>query len=327
MPRISTRKRATIGLIAVLATLVHGAAFTAVSLAWKLGPYYLAKDQEGLRREFAVKHLEPRREKSIGSWESVHFGDEVASDYAKSRTALLLLGKASLEIHEPDSTRENGGEKAPPDFSFKADSGGTATAITSDGYWLTATHVINQAPDSVQMLKLDENKIPHLHPVRVVWKNESTISKDPDLALLYCPVTSNHFTLPRPGQYSPNAEVLAVGYGAANISEIDSGMAGGKLLKRGPWKGTKGETRWIVYLTDAPLLPGDSGGALLTQEGHLLGINTSIHSSLEARFPQILYSQDWDAFTDYRARVTCPDPAWIRRLIKEDREAQKLARN
>ena len=271
----------------------------------------------------AMKHLHPLKKPSLEKWTSRKIGDESAVQFASARTSLVLTCEFPLSItttRSDDEANNTSGESDSESGEKKNHSdvgGGTATAITSDGYWLTAAHVVEFTHIYLASIKLGEQppggyETTALHPVRVVWTRAKNSPDAPDLALIHCShPPERHFQLLRAPIPTLDTEVLASGYGADGPEQ-----SGGRILRRGPEKGIDHGPRWMEYLNDAPLVPGDSGGPLLNAEGELLGINVS--GDFACR--NIL---GWERLVEYRSRTVCPDTDWIRKLIVADRAEMK----
>ncbi len=317
LPRFfKENKKATIAIALLGVTLV--ALCQMAFAAWFRSTYL---NEEGYKR-VSTKLIAPRKEKSLEKWQSRRIGDESAAQFALARTSLVVTCEFPLSISPPPSDNEP--DQSPGESDSKSEekdrpniNSGTATAITSDGYWLTAAHVVDFAYIYLAPLKggppsPDRIEADALHPVRIVWTGAVDDPSVPDLALIYCShLPAQHFPLLRPPLLSADAEVLTSGFGGGK-----PGQSAGKILLRGGNKGSKSGPRWMVYLNDAPVIPGDSGGPLLTAGGQLLGINSSGHFSLSGFL-------GWLFIDDYRARTICPDTDWIRKLILADRVESK----
>src|ERR1035437_1331020 len=137
---------------------------------------------------------------------------------------------------------------------------GSGVIVTSDGYILTANHVVADA-DEIK-ISFGENK--KEFPARLVGRDDLT-----DVAVL---------------------KIDATGLPAATLADSDLLEVGDVVLAIGnPFDVGQTVTMGIVSAlgrsgpgfiqTDAAINPGNSGGALVDAEGRLVGINTAIISS------------------------------------------------
>ena len=300
-----------LGVVAVAAVVVSQLTFAA--------PNEPGATQEEVHLAVAMKQLGPRKAKTLRRWKSHRIGNENAIEYVQARTGFLLTCDHTMSVRtDPPKLNPDGSIYVDPDRPPIAN--GTATAVTSDGYWLTAAHVMDQHkyvylgtladkdPDSLYDLQLEE-----LYPVRVVWSGKSDSEPGlPDLALIHTEIQPDkHFTLLRPPVLSPEDRVLAAGFGDAQPAQ-----SAGAILKKESLKAPKSGARWMLYLSDVPIVPGDSGGPLMTPEGQLLGVNVGAQFGMRGFLGR-------NMMVGYRARTISPDTDWIRKLILEDREEQK----
>jgi S1-C subfamily serine protease len=181
---------------------------------------------------------------------------------------------------------------------------GLAIGVESDGYLLTAGHVLGSNNVVLGWFngKLDAK------PTRIVFKSSSPPPKDiallkVDAPLEYCAAFADE---PLVGE-----RVFAV------ICYRDEARLGGRIgeaagsvirVTRSP----SGSPADLVY-TDVPLWKGDSGGPLLSSTGRLIGISTQIkfhwYGSKES---SISFIPDKDfvetIIAEDRARHTAPNP-------------------
>jgi S1-C subfamily serine protease len=144
---------------------------------------------------------------------------------------------------------------------------GSAVVFTVDGYLLTNAHVVGRA-DAGQATYADGNRSP-FHVIGV----------DPlsDLAVLRADGAT-----PTPARLGEAADlrvgqlVVAVGNPLGLAGSVTAGVVSG--LGRSLPTTAGGMTRAVddVIQTDAALNPGNSGGALATADGAVVGINTAV---------------------------------------------------
>ena len=173
-------------------------------------------------------------------------------------------------------------------------SAGLATAFTSDGYLLTASHVLAR---SNWVIGWCNHRVSVL-PARVV-----TRIKTPELgrefAVLHVDAVPDFpLELARPDP--SDSRIYAIAFDWRNRFQPLPlvGQRRGKPSRR------HGE-RFSLQSTDLPIWKGDSGGAALTADGQLVGIATAV---------KILP-------TEFRiSRTIClPDPEYLMELVEADR--------
>jgi len=165
-----------------------------------------------------------------------------------------------------------------PGFKFDVPNGpqvgsGSGVIISSDGYIVTNNHVINGA-SKIKVILNDKREF----TADLIGKDLNT-----DLALLRIDEKNLPFALignsddVRVGQW-----VLAVGNPFNLTSTVTAGIVSAKgrnlNLIRDP---RNPETQYAIEAfiqTDAAVNPGNSGGALVSTEGKVIGINTAIAS-------------------------------------------------
>lgn len=143
--------------------------------------------------------------------------------------------------------------------------GGSATAISPDGYFLTADHVLARMEGRQVYLihGVDGQLSPHL--ARVVWRSEKA-----DLALLHIPASTPHYY-----QFTASDKWLPLGTpvmhgGIATGFNSGWGRLGTSLRPETRFTGTR------KFKLDIPLQPGDSGGPVVDAYGGLVGINSAV---------------------------------------------------
>jgi serine protease DegQ len=146
----------------------------------------------------------------------------------------------------------------------KASSLGSGVIVSTDGYILTANHVVEGA-DEIELALLDGRKV----AARIVGVDPET-----DLAVL----KAEHKGLPAitfatPDKARVGDVVLAIGNPFGVGQTVTSGIV--SALGRSQI----GMNTYENFIqTDAAINPGNSGGALVDSNGHLIGINTAIFS-------------------------------------------------
>jgi len=153
------------------------------------------------------------------------------------------------------------GDKLDENLSGKGPGLGSGTIISSDGYIVTNSHVVDGA-DEIYVRLQDRREF----TASVVGKDAGT-----DLALLKIDADSLPFiNYADSGQVKVGEWVMAIGspYGFENSVSVGVVSATGRSL---------GNERYVPFIqTDAAINPGNSGGPLLNMQGEMIGINSQI---------------------------------------------------
>jgi serine protease Do len=148
----------------------------------------------------------------------------------------------------------------------KEQSLGSGVIVSSDGYILTANHVVAEA-DEVKVSIANNKKE---YTARIVGKDKAT-----DIAVLK--ITANNLpalTLADSDNLEVGDIVLAIGNPFGVGQTVTMGIV--SALGR---SGLPGFNQYQNFIqTDAAINPGNSGGALVDADGRLVGINTAIIS-------------------------------------------------
>jgi len=151
-------------------------------------------------------------------------------------------------------------------------SSGSGVLISDDGYIVTNNHVIESASNI--SITLNNKKT---YEAEVIGSDPST-----DLALLK--IDANQLPFVSYGNSNDikiGEWVLAVGNPYNLTSTVTAGIVSAKgrdinILKNDPYNGLSAIESFIQ--TDAAVNPGNSGGALVSTTGELIGINSAIQS-------------------------------------------------
>ena len=173
---------------------------------------------------------------------------------------------------------------------------GLATGIARDGYILTAAHVTKK---HIGILGWMGGRL-SFASARVV--HSGSLSKKRDFAILHIDKTIDSFLPLTPlGQKQRNLYSFAV-----DRKENGSGM----LLLSGVVTGK--ETHYTpeghYAYTDTPLWHGDSGGGVLSAEGHLVGVNAG-------------WDMPWMSFHTYDT-IYIPDAQFVQNVVSNDRTSR-----
>jgi S1-C subfamily serine protease len=175
---------------------------------------------------------------------------------------------------------------------------GSATIITSDGYALTARHCWDHGIGQVINIAVQG-------PPRLVWESQTKEQASDFVVFKLQPIA------PAPAYSWCDDSALHLHENVVTMSM--NGHAAGELLAlsvrecvSNPAPGDP-PILWIVH--SAPLYGGDSGGAIATVDGKLIGIN-------------IAATQRGHQYVSIALR---PDLKWLAQIIQDDRRAHDLS--
>lgn len=181
--------------------------------------------------------------------------------------------------------------------------GGSATAISSDGYFLTADHVLARMDGRhVYVIHGVKGELSP-HRARVVWRSERG-----DLALLHIPSsTPHHYQFTAFDKWLPLGTPVIHG-GIATGFNSGWGRLGTTLRPETRFTGTR------KFKLDIPLQPGDSGGPVVDAYGGLVGINSAV---------EFLVPMETAFFVDSEA--SRPNTRILQQIIDADRTGKNRA--
>lgn len=184
-------------------------------------------------------------------------GKEIYRTAAQRMTAVIISASPNV-----DSWAR--GRFSKVDAPKDAD-GGSAAPITSDGYFLTADHVLAGAKGRNIFVLYGSRGRLGATKARIVWRSPAT-----DLALLHSPIsTPEYYEWSAPSQWLPQGFPVM----HAGVSTGFQSVAG-KLITPIPPETRLSSARRFKY--DIPLAPGDSGGAVVGANGRLIGVNSAV---------------------------------------------------
>lgn len=143
--------------------------------------------------------------------------------------------------------------------------GGSAAPITHDGYFLTADHVLAEAPGKKIFIVHAGGGRLSTTRARIVWRSVSD-----DLALLHTPIeTPYHYQWSEPNRWVRKGRAV-----------IHGGMSTGFKSPHGSLMSFLSPERFFTgnrtFKMDLMLEPGDSGGPVVDADGRLIGINSAV---------------------------------------------------
>ena len=185
------------------------------------------------------------------------------------------------------------------------ETGGIATAITEDGYLITAAHSVAQYTSALGMV----NNSLALFPARIVAHRVSR-GYGGEFAIIHI---SKQIDSPvELGELDPtDSRIYSIAFDRESIQWkllTLSGQIIGEPIR------IPGE-EISAFPTDLPARPGDSGGGVLTAKGQLVGVVTRVDAKL------IPFN------TERRTWVCIPDKDLILSIIEEDRAKQRTSEN
>ena len=217
--------------------------------------------------------------------------DEAVGEFMAARIAICLGPKMPEPVYGERFLQKVKNEK------HIRSTRGVATAVSPDGYFLTAAHCLfnrdgtRKEPLWVVGLTTANR---YLAQADVIW-----MSEDHDMALIHARIQqAKWFTV---ADASPEIGSTVIAGGCVN------GLGAGKLVsltEESP------ETPYRIRLNhNTPLIGGDSGGPLVNMQGHLVGINVNIRANLDT-FEKPMHNSS-------HANVVARD--WLRSLIQDHR--------
>jgi len=246
-------------------------------------------------------HLASRQQKeaSFAPFAAGSIGGTNLREFLEQRTGVIVAGAEPIGVETRGD--EVGVTLRPPTRGRGGIDIGSATAISADGYYLTARHCVRLAPLYLLLPGADRPKIV---AARLVWKGPDNDSAA-DVAILKADtVPAAIFEWAPEPMFRPGASVVTAGC---------NGVAGGHVTHVAattPVAATD-EPVYVAVLHDAPLAEGDSGGPLTTTSGQLIGIEILARGILVGPLEGVALR---------------PDPQWIRWRLEADRLAHSTTR-
>ena len=209
--------------------------------------------------------------------------EPLASAAAAAYAAVLpsvvrVVGEHEAPPAEAGARPARGPASAPgrtPDHDRQARSVGTGVVIVDKGLILTNLHVVDGARRIMLTYMLDGSE-----------SEAFIVSRQPenDLAVLQAKVIPDDLqsaTLRSTGGLAPGDEVIAVGFPFGIGPSASQGVISGLKREFVSPEGRHQLTNLIQF--DAAANPGNSGGPLVTMDGHVVGIVTAIMNPNEQR--------------------------------------------
>jgi S1-C subfamily serine protease len=247
-------------------------------------------------------HLATPQEKeaSFQAFVAVKVGRVSLRDFIEERTAILVAGAepGDVEVHD----NQIGVRLKPLSPDGKMDFA-SASALSEDGYYLTAGHCVHRRP---VFLIVPTNEGPRTFMARVVWQ--------PPQDFEYCDLAV--LKVNPGGSELANFDLAAdsdVTVGDAVVTTGANGEAAGHLLRAitNDADPAHGLPVFYALIHDAPLTRGDSGGPMTTLDGKLIGVQVLVRGFY---------------IGPSQAIALRPDSHWLVDIIHADRLAHPTSR-
>jgi len=245
---------------------------------------YIKEWENQYFRRILVHHSLEIKKQSIESLALDEIQREPTLAFLSNRTAYLFKSdrrpKVSFNIfcskcnkgHEYGASSNIEHGENHPYYDFETSfSRGLGCFISSEGHILTAKHVISDTEgkqtDPIWLAYWDgkENKI---ESAEIIW-----IFKTQDLALLKSTIQPLHWFDLAETRPSHNTQLIAGGHSKKN-SIIKYSLSVGSISNEFEVSQSAKNSSCIFHY--APIIPGDSGGPLISESGNLVGIHSKI---------------------------------------------------
>jgi S1-C subfamily serine protease len=244
-----------------------------------------------------LKPSERARHASFAHWRNLFTADLDATSH---QTFIVVSGEWQSEM--PSLNAKTGKIVLPPTTGKKTINRGLAVAIESDGYLLTAGHVLGRT--NFVCGEFDGRF--DVRPARVVFQKDSKFHAD--FALIKVSSTLNHCATYAAEPKVGDRSFAVVCYRGETQLDVVLDFAAGTVrsIRYDP----SGYSGYLID-TDVPLWYGDSGGPLFSSAGRLIGITTG-------------YKSDWHGvYWKYRTISFFPETRFVQSVIERDRASER----
>lgn len=263
-PETASRRRSPRPRLPVLMLAAAGVLATTASSC------RMVVSERGLGR--VDKALQLRKAPSLRSWPEISGESALSLKIVEVRTGLLLSHWDSISVN----TRTSRDDTTTFDVKFSGQGGfiSSAVPVSTDGYFLTAAHCVDN--DDLTLVTLNQDFRLVKVKARVVWCGDA--KNGPDLAVIHAKVRPPMpFQLAGANELIENVPVAATGWSGIVHENPTGATAAGRILSVSPLQADKSSGAvWRVVGHDVPLNFGDSGGPLVLKDGRLAGINSCI---------------------------------------------------
>ncbi|MDE0191487.1 MAG: serine protease [Gammaproteobacteria bacterium] len=266
-----------------------------------------------------------RKASSVSEWSMVDPDFAELLKEVSRNTANVFMGPWSVDIVDVEG----------PGFRVAYEGSGklgmaAAVPVAEDGYFLTVAHAVETAERLTLVAWVEDKDFsgPRQATPRVVWAPGR--GRDPDIALLHAdlaPVQAFEMAdmpyLTQPVGVTGSSAMMRLAIHRGTESQLTrfSSVAIGRVSKVGKARGGRQGPTYRLVRHSAPTVHGDSGGALVDEQGSLLGINSTVHPpSWLGWIPYVgvRMSAAIDGVS-FQSQAIRPDDAWLRNLIEADR--------
>ena len=262
---------------------------------------------EQLVRNHADGRMKPRRAASVAPWEVRAIDGLPAKSFAMRRGAMILGGIDEATLDQTGTTTvrvrdfKRDGKPASPL------SQGSAAAITDDGYFVTSAHCLPRDPALPFLVVFDGGAATPICGLgRIVysgwdrargWPNQSFA----DFAIIQADAANLPFyRWSAPEAIQPGAPMLLVGLGQGGER-----AAGGEIIEHKPEDGECPPPYLQTFAFAAPMISGDSGGAVILVDGTLVGVACETVWGILAN--------------EWHSQGVRADPTWVKAIVDRDR--------
>lgn len=273
-----------------------------------------------------------RKEASLIGWENALLEGDPLVETVGEMTALVLRNFETVSV---ESESENFNLEA---ITYSDGAGfASATPISTDGYYLTAGHVVRGALSlTLVMVRRQEDGPPKLKsiPAQVVWKTASNVNADsrargPDIAIIHAETTTTRSFAIASAPPRINDSIVVSGWPLQHFDTFYGGarLAAGRILSVERHDFRETQPRVVIVRHNAPLISGDSGGPVLNRKGHLIGVNSTGRVSLSI-LQRIKIGLGFEPARsekiEYYNLAIMPDKNWLREIMNENRARQNI---
>ncbi|MEC5128944.1 serine protease [Verrucomicrobiales bacterium BCK34] len=171
---------------------------------------------------------------------------------------------------------------------------GSCGAISSDGYFLTASHVLAHKDSYVLYATSNRSKTYiEYAPIRVVYKDEKS-----DFAIVKADLATPRHLKYRRTPLTKESVLFAGGW----MHE----KGGGLFLENQEIPGYEGNSDFTKVVTTLPMIKGDSGSPLIDQKGRICGVLSTMRLGVIVKMKP-------------KSTAVMMDPAKIEAIIRKDR--------
>jgi S1-C subfamily serine protease len=192
-------------------------------------------------------------------------------------------------IADDENARSKRQEEEIADAETRAKWVGTGFFITDNGYLLTCFHVVNHSATSIQV------------GTKQGLFDAELVQSDPDKDVALLKVTGTFFSLPLVSSNSVNfgEAVFTIGFPDPRLQGWQPKLTRGEISSLSGFQDDTNE-----YQISVPVQPGNSGGALVDEQGNVVGI---VAAKLKGSVAQLLATGVLPENVNYAIKSSCAD--------------------